>query len=132
MEDKVIGKFGNLTLVNVDSFDFPLNVIICEKDKYNECKDKLTGYDIALIIHDIDNYSTELTTNREKITELNDNITELSHCFSQDFLNPSSNELHIKVNKKNKAIVDVNNQASYIFDKDNMPDLILLTKNTNL
>ena len=37
MEDKVIGKFGNLTLVNVDSFDFPLNVIICEKDKYNEC-----------------------------------------------------------------------------------------------
>ena len=38
----------------------------------------------------------------------------------------------MKVNKKNKAIVDVNNQASYIFDKDNMPDLILLTKNTNL
>ena len=33
----------------------------------------------------------------------NDNITELSHCFSQDFLNPSSNELHIKVNKKNKT-----------------------------
>ena len=33
----------------------------------------------------------------------NDNVTVLSHCLSHDFLNPNSNDIHIKVNKKNKS-----------------------------
>ena len=34
----------------------------------------------------------------------NDNVTVLSHCLSHDFLNPNSNDIHIKVNKKNKSV----------------------------
>ena len=33
----------------------------------------------------------------------NDNVTVLSHCLSHDFLNPNSNDIHIKVNKRNKS-----------------------------
>ena len=47
----------------------------------------------------------------------NDNISELSHCLSQDFINPNSNDLHIKVNKKNKSgkkLIKINNSQQNI------------------
>jgi len=46
--------------------------------KYIEYKDKLTNYDISLMIYDVDKYSQEFNNHKERIQELNDKIIELS------------------------------------------------------
>ena len=46
--------------------------------KYLECKDKLTNYDISLMIYDANRYTNEFEENKIKITDLNDKITELN------------------------------------------------------
>ena len=56
----------------------PLRIQSDEAKKYIECKDKLTSYDISLIVYDIDNYSRDLNICREQIALLNDKITELN------------------------------------------------------
>ena len=86
----------------------PLKEQSIKAKKYNECKDKLTGYDISLIIHDIDSYSSELNINREKITELNDNITELnknSSTYDISLLEGREN-----LNKLNNELASLNNK----------------------
>lgn len=86
----------------------PLKEQSIKAKKYNECKDKLTGYDISLIIHDIDAYSSELNINREKITELNDNITELnknSSTYDISLLEGREN-----LNKLNNELATLNNK----------------------
>ena len=47
--------------------------------EYLEYKDKLTNYDISLMIYDCDRYSNEFENNKIKITSLNDEITSLSN-----------------------------------------------------
>lgn len=46
--------------------------------KYLDDKEKLTNYDISLMIYDVENYSNELNVAKSKIDELNDKITELN------------------------------------------------------
>ena len=46
--------------------------------KYLECKDKLTNYDISLMVYDVLRYTKEFEGNKLKINDLNDKITELN------------------------------------------------------
>ena len=56
----------------------PLETQSKDAKKYLECKDKLTNYDISLMIYDVDNYSREFNTCKEEITTLTDKIGELN------------------------------------------------------
>ena len=55
----------------------PLEAQSKEAKEYLECKDKLTNYDIALMIHDVDNYSRELNNSKEEVNTLTDRISEI-------------------------------------------------------
>ena len=55
----------------------PLEAQSKEAKEYLECKDKLTNYDIALMIYDVDNYSRELNNSKEEVNTLNDRISEI-------------------------------------------------------
>lgn len=46
--------------------------------KYLEYKDKLTNYDLSLMIYDVDNYSEEFKLCQEEITTITDKIGELN------------------------------------------------------
>ena len=46
--------------------------------KYLEHKDKLTNYDISLMIYDANRYTADFENNKLKMDELNDKITELN------------------------------------------------------
>ena len=56
----------------------PLEAQSKDAKKYLECKDKLTNYDISLMIYDVDNYSREFNTCKEEIAALTDKIGELN------------------------------------------------------
>lgn len=56
----------------------PLRIQSLEAKEYLACKDKLASNDIALMIHDVNNYSNELNNSKEKINNLNDKIAELN------------------------------------------------------
>ena len=76
--------------------------------KYLSFKDKLDNYDISLMIYDIDNYSKEFESNKDKINELNDKITEYSTnnaSYDVDLLNKKE-----KVNKLNINLSEMNNK----------------------
>ena len=47
--------------------------------EYLECKDRLTDYDISLMIYDCERFSSEFENNKVKITSLNDEISELNN-----------------------------------------------------
>ena len=55
----------------------PLEAQSKEAKEYLECKDKLTNYDIALMIYDVDNYSRELNNSKEEVNTLTDRISEI-------------------------------------------------------
>ena len=55
----------------------PLEAQSKEANEYLECKDKLTNYDIALMIYDVDNYSRELNDSKEEVNTLTDRISEI-------------------------------------------------------
>ncbi|MBR7041925.1 MAG: AAA family ATPase, partial [Bacilli bacterium] len=46
--------------------------------EYLEYKDKLTDYDISLMIYDCENFKRDFEDNKVKVTKINDEITELS------------------------------------------------------
>ena len=86
----------------------PLRIQSDEAKKYNECKNKLTSYDISLIVYDIENYSRELNNAKEQITILNDKITELnanSSSYDVSILNEKN-----KLNKINENLTALNNK----------------------
>lgn len=56
----------------------PLRIQSLEAKEYLACKDKLASNDIALMIHDVNNYSNELNNSKERINNLNDKIAELN------------------------------------------------------
>lgn len=79
--------------------------------KYLEFKDKLTNYDISLMIYDVDNYSKEFEINKGRITELNDKITELSK-------NNSNYDVDIlrEKDKLNRLNVELSNSSNKILE----------------
>lgn len=56
----------------------PLRIQSLEAKEYLACKDKLSSNDIALMIHDVNNYSNELNNSKERMNDLNDKIAELN------------------------------------------------------
>ena len=56
----------------------PLKIQSKNAKEYLEYKDKLTNYDISLMIYDVDNLSNEYKLCKEKINNLNDRISELN------------------------------------------------------
>lgn len=86
----------------------PLKKQSDEANKYLEIKDKLTNFDISLMIYDLDRYSKEFEDNKLKLTKLNDNITELN-------MNNTTYDVSIlqgrdKLNKLNTDINNINNK----------------------
>lgn len=56
----------------------PLEIQSKNAKEYLEYKEKLTNYDISLMIYDVDNLSNEYKLCKEKINNLNDRISELN------------------------------------------------------
>ncbi len=86
----------------------PLKKQSDEANKYLEIKDKLTNFDISLMVYDLDRYSKEFEDNKLKLTKLNDNITELN-------MNNTTYDVSIlqgrdKLNKLNTDINNINNK----------------------
>ena len=79
--------------------------------KYIEYKDKLTNYDISLMIYDVDNYSKEFESNKDKISNLNDKITLLNK-------NNSNYDIDIlrEKDKLNKLNIDLNNSSNNVLE----------------
>ena len=124
--------------------------------KYLSIKDKLVKSDISLMIYDVDNYSKEFETNKEKINELNDKITLLNTNNSNydiDLLNKkeSINKLDIELNNINNKILECTKELEqtdadirlykerkkYITDNDSNDKIdnakeLLLTKKSEL
>ena len=77
--------------------------------KYLEFRDKLTNYDISLMVYDADKYTKEFEDNKIKISDLNDHITELN-------LNSTTYDVSIlqgkdKLNKLDKEFNDKNTKV---------------------
>lgn len=89
----------------------PLKKQSDEANKYLEIKDKLTNYDISLMVYDLDRYSKEFEDNKLKLTELNDNITELN-------MNNTTYDVSILQgrNKLNKLNIDIENRNNKILE----------------
>ena len=89
----------------------PLKKQSDEANKYLEIKDKLTNYDISLMVYDLDRYSKEFEDNKLKLTELNDNITELN-------MNNTTYDVSILQGKDklNKLNTDINNSNNKILE----------------
>lgn len=56
----------------------PLEQQSQDAKNYLECKDKLTNYDISLMIYDVDRYTSLFNEYKNRINELNDKIMELN------------------------------------------------------
>ena len=79
--------------------------------KYLECKDRLTNYDISLMIYDADRYTKEFENNKLKINDLNDKITELnlnSTTYDVSILQGKDklSKLNDEFNEKNKQVLE--------------------------
>ena len=79
--------------------------------KYLECKDKLTNYDISLMVYDVLRYTKEFEGNKLKINDLNDKITELnlnSTTYDVSILQGKDklNKLNNDYNEKNKLLLE--------------------------
>ncbi len=87
----------------------PLEKQSNEAKKYLEIKDKLTNYDISLMVYDVNRYSSEFESTKEKIVSLNDKITEYTKnnanydvaiLTEKEKLNKLDNEINEKNNKR--------------------------------
>ena len=86
----------------------PLKKQADEANKYLAVKDKLTNYDISLMVYDADRYSKEFEDNKIKLTELSDKVTELN-------MNNTTYDVTLlqgkdKLGKLNNDIVNSNNK----------------------
>ena len=86
----------------------PLKKQADEANKYLAVKDKLTNYDISLMVYDANRYSKEFEDNKIKLTELSDKVTELN-------MNNTTYDVTLlqgkdKLGKLNNDIVNSNNK----------------------
>ena len=79
--------------------------------KYLEYKDKLTNFDISLMVYDLDKYSNEFENGKIKIAELNDKITELSSNNSNYDVNLLQNR-----DRLSKLDLDINDSKNKILE----------------
>ena len=89
----------------------PLRVQSSEAKEYLECKNKLTDYDISLMIYDVDRYTVEYEDNKNSINNLNDRITELNNnnaSYDVSILEEKEklNKLNIEINENNNKILE--------------------------
>ena len=89
----------------------PLRVQSSEAKEYLECKNKLTDYDISLMIYDVDRYTVEYEDNKNSINSLNDKITELNNnnaSYDVSILEEKEklNKLNIEINENNNKILE--------------------------
>ena len=89
----------------------PLEAQSKEAKEYLECKDKLTNYDIALMIYDVDNYSRELNNSKEEVNTLTDRISEIMKNNANYDINILSykdklNKIENTLTENNQLILD--------------------------
>ena len=79
--------------------------------EYLTYKDKLTDYDISLMIYDVDNYTASFEENKLNISKLNDEMSELN-------TNSSSYDVSILQNKDklNKLDTEINDNRNKILE----------------
>ena len=84
--------------------------------KYLECKDKLTNYDISLMIYDANRYTKEFEDNKIKANDLSDKITELnlnSTTYDVSILQGKDklSKLDNEINEKNKLVLEYTRES---------------------
>ena len=84
--------------------------------KYLECKDKLTNYDISLMIYDANRYTKEFEDNKIKANDLSDKITELnlnSTTYDVSILQGKDklSRLDNEINEKNKLVLEYTRES---------------------
>ena len=99
---------NNINRVNDIINELETNLLPLEKQsndakKYLEIKDKLTNYDISLMVYDVNKYESEYQETKEKINVLTDKITE----YTKNNTNYDITILSEK-NKLNKLDNDIN------------------------